>query len=135
MAKGSWRVDSVALARLLPTVEPAVVPLQRVERGGRADPAALSRLRGDGARLITLPGDEYRLVFRLPEPAAEQELFLDSQGYYYEWMRGEWLDEEDPAMLEMAFFHPDEALRRLAGPFKAREAHMEAAFWASRFRR
>jgi hypothetical protein len=135
MARGSWRLDSVALARLLPAVEPVVVPLERVERGGQPDPVALSRLRGDGARLITLPGDEYRLVFRLPEPAAEQELFLDSQGYYYEWMRGEWLAEEDPASLEMALSRPDEALRRLAGPFKAREAHMEAAFWASRFRR
>jgi hypothetical protein len=135
MAKGSWRLDSVALARLLPSVAPVVVPLERVERGGRPDPAALQRLRGVGPRLITSPGDEYRLVFSLPQPFAEQELFLESEGYYYEWMRGEWLAEEDPEKLEMALFRPDEALRCLAAPFKAREAGMEAAFWASRFRR
>ena len=85
--------------------------------------------------MITTPGDEYRLVFRLPEPASEQELFLESEGYYYEWMRGEWLAEENPAMLAMAMLRPDEALRRLAGPFKEREGRMERVFWASRYRR
>jgi hypothetical protein len=135
MAKGSWRLGYVALAQLLPPVEPQVLQLERVERAGRTDAAALARLRGVGPRLITAPGDEYRLVFRLPEPASEQELFLESEGYYYEWMRSEWLDEEDPAMLAMAMLRPDEALRRLAGPFKEREGRMEQAFWASRFRR
>jgi hypothetical protein len=135
MAKGSWRLGYVAVARLLPPLEPRAIPLDHVERGGRVDAAALARLRGDGPRLITVPGDEYRLVFRLPSGAAGMELFLESEGYYYEWMRGEWLAEEDPAMLQMALFHPEAALRRLAGPFKSREARMEAAFWASRFRR
>jgi len=50
-------------------------------------------------------------------------------------MRSEWLAEEDPTMVAMTMLRPDEALRRLAGPFKAREGRMEQAFWASRFRR
>ena len=135
MAKGSWRLDVVALAQLLAPMSPRVVALDRVEHEGRVDASALARLSGTGPRLITTPGDEYRLVFRLPEPVSEQELFLESEGYYYEWMRGEWLAEEDPAMLAMAMLRPDETLRRLAGPFKEREGRMEQVFWASRYRR
>ena len=85
--------------------------------------------------LITLPGDDYLLTFALPRQEAEGELFLESEGYYYEWMREEWLREEDPAMVAMIVTRPEEALRRLARPFKAHEAGAEQAFWGSRFGR
>ncbi|MEX2180259.1 MAG: hypothetical protein WD801_16205 [Gemmatimonadaceae bacterium] len=78
-----------------------------------------------------MPGDEFRIVFDLP--ADSLELFLESEGYYYEWMRGEWLAEEDPLMAALLIHQPAEGLRRLSRPYKSREATMEQLFWASRF--
>jgi hypothetical protein len=48
-------------------------------------------------------------------------------------MREEWLWEEDPAMLALVVAQPAEALRRLAPPWKEREATAERTFWSSRF--
>lgn len=135
LARGNWRLGYVALARLGAPVEPSPLEVQRVERDGCADEAARSALLDPSRHLVTLPGDQYRLIFELPERIDDPELFLESQGYYYEWQRSEWLKEEDPAMLGLVLTRPDEALRRLAGPFKEREALMERSFWQSRFRR
>ena len=84
---------------------------------------------------MTLPGDEYTLVYDLPDNFGELELFLDSRGYYIEWMREEWLRDEDPARAAMMFFEPEKALRVLAPEFKRREARMEKIFWSSRYAR
>ena len=65
----------------------------------------------------------------------EVELFLDSKGYYYEWMRSEWLNAEDPLMASLVLLNPEEALRRLAPAFKRAEPEMERLFWQSRFGR
>jgi hypothetical protein len=134
MAKGHWRIDWVAVADLQPPASPRTIDLERVERASHADPEALSSLRGERRRLITLPGDEYQLSFRL-DGAPPSELFLESEGYYYEWLRGDWLREADPAMVALIARRPVEALRRLAGPFKAREADADMVFWNSRFAR
>jgi hypothetical protein len=135
LAKGNWRLGHVALARLAGERTPETVELRSVERNGHEDAHALGALRDADRHLVTLPGDEYRLVFDLPKAFADPELFLESQGYYYEWQRAEWLREEDAAMTALVLARPDEALRLLAGPFKAREGEMERAFWQSRFRR
>ncbi|HEX9188880.1 MAG TPA: hypothetical protein VGB87_17495, partial [Vicinamibacteria bacterium] len=134
LAKGHWRLDAVALARLGPEVAPVRLAPVAVERQGRRDEAARESLvRGEG-HLVTEPGDAYRLSFRLP-PGGPYDLFLESEGFYYEWMRAEWLVEEDEAMAMMALADPAGALRRLAPAYKAREGTLEQAFWASRFRK
>ena len=71
--------------------------------------------------------------FRLPE--GEQELFLESRGYYYEWMRDEWLKEEDQAAALQLVANPRAALVRLAPKFKAIEPDMDRVFWQSRVTR
>ena len=134
-AKGHWRLDQAALARLAAPVTPRRRAPVAVERGSRPDAAALERLRRGERHLMTGPGDRYRIVFELPASRHGLELFLESEGYYYEWMREEWLREEDPEMAALVLADPRLALRRLAGSFKAREADLESAFWASRFRR
>ena len=134
-AKGHWRLGWVALAHLGDPVVPQVIEAASVTREGRPDAGALARLRGAGGHLVTMPGDAYRISFDLPRPGPELELFLETEGYYYEWMRREWLPEENPAMAALTLGWPDEALRRLAGPFKQREATLENAFWSSRFRK
>ena len=37
--------------------------------------------------------------------------------------------------LSLVLYDPEEALRRMAGPFKRHEPALERAFWASRFRK
>lgn len=135
MAKGHWRLDHVGLVSLGVPVEPRAVLPRAVERGPDSDPGALDVLRREEGHLVTVPGDAYRLVFEVPELDGELDLFLESEGYYYEWMREEWLAEEDAAMAALVLSNPAEALRRMAGRFKQHEPEMERAFWASRYRR
>ena len=135
MAKGLWRIDQVAVGDVGEALTARALDPVAVERGGRLDPYARLALREGRRHLITLPGDEYRLTFAVPGPAEGQALFIESEGYYYEWMREEWLREEDPAMVGLIATRPEEALRRLARPFKVHEAGAEQAFWASRFGR
>jgi hypothetical protein len=135
LAKGTWRLGYVALAQLGSEVEPQALEPAWVERDGRRDARALATLQDPERHLVTLPGDAYRLVFQLPAGLEDAELFLESRGYYYEWQRADWLGEQDPQMLALVITQPDEALRRLAAPFKEREAGMERMFWQSRFRR
>jgi hypothetical protein len=135
LAQGHWRIDQVAVAALGASHEARAVELVAVEHAGQADPEALRALLNEERHLVTLPGDAYRLAFVLPPEAEGSELFLESEGYYYEWMRAEWLREEDPAMVALIVDHPEQALRRLAPAFKAQEAGAERTFWNSRFGR
>jgi hypothetical protein len=134
-AKGHWRLGWVSLADLGEPTTPHAIEAAAVTRNGRPDPGARARLHAGDRHLVTMPGDAYRIHFDLPGPGQEFELFLDTEGYYYEWMRTEWLAETDPWMAALAVTAPQQALRRLAGPFKARESTVEAAFWASRIRK
>lgn len=135
MAKGNWRVDWVALTEITGAARAIRVEPARVERDGRADPTALAALRDSARTLVSMPGDDFRLSFELPAPAERLELFLESQGYYYEWQRREWLGEKSAVMAAMVLMDPARALRVLAPAYKAREDRMEALFWASRFNR
>jgi hypothetical protein len=83
---------------------------------------------------VTAPGDEYRLWFTLPKGSAYR-VFLETEGYYYEWMREAWLAEESPLATATMLLQPREALRRMAPGFKEIEPEMERLFWESRFRR
>lgn len=132
MARGNWRIGRVQLARLGPPLEP--VPVEPVEaRGGLPD--ALARLRDPDRYLVTGRGDAYALRFVLPRGTERLSLFLESRGYYYEWLREEWRTEENPLMAHRLFTDPARALRDLAPMFKAREHTMEETFWSSRYRR
>ena len=84
---------------------------------------------------MTVPGDTCRIVYELPGDAEGYELFLESRGYYWEWIREEWLREEDPAALVRLLLQPEAALRELAPRFKAVEPEMEDVFWGSRYAR
>ena len=74
-------------------------------------------------------------MFELPDDGRDRALFLESTGHYYEWMRPEWLREENPAMLALLATRPQEALRRMAPAYSRLEPQLEAMFWASRFGR
>jgi hypothetical protein len=133
LTRGLWRIDYLALARLGEPLAPVRVAPSRVERAGRADSAAWRALVDTSASLVTLPGDEYDLVYRLPVQPEQYELFLESRGYYLEWMRREWLAEENLESAAQILFDPAGALRTLAPAFKRHEPEMEEHFWNSRY--
>lgn len=133
MARGAWRIDWVALARLGAVVEPRRLA-PRTVWGNHLDTATVQAWLGDTTRaLVAEPGDEVRLTFQLP--GADHELFLETRGYYLEWMRQEWLAEENAGRAAEMFFDPAGALRRLAPEYARRAGDLERAFWSSRYGR
>ena len=133
LTRGHWRLDWTALAELEKRVEPIRLQPSLVRKEGRLDEETRKLLLDSAQVLVTFPGDEYTLVYRLPEDFSRYELFLESRGYYLEWMRREWLAEEDFSKAAMMFFNPDSALRTLAPEFKKVEAKMEGQFWGSKY--
>ena len=83
--------------------------------------------------VTTSPGDAYVLSYELPADFEHLELFLDSRGYYLEWMRDEWVAQEDPVHALRFFADPRAALREMAPEFKRTEASLETQFWGSRY--
>ena len=134
-ARGGWRFDRLALVRTAATPEPTYLEPVLVERHDLSDTAARARLLDPDRYLITEPGDSYRLSFALPDRAERLSFFLESRGYYYEWMRPEWLREENPAMLGLIALAPGEALRRMAPGYSRIEPQLDSLFWSSRFGR
>jgi hypothetical protein len=133
LTRGNWKLDRLSLAELAgPAVEPTVIPAVEVRRNGAADAGALARLRGEGARLVSVPGDAWTIRFPLPDALHDAELFLESRGYYIEWMREQWIAEEDPAAAVALWRDPGAALRRLAPAWKKMEPGVEKIFWQSR---
>ncbi len=133
MARGAWRLDYAGMSELGPEVEPIPVAPSRVLREGAPDELALRRLRDPARHLVTYPGDRYLIEWQLPEQLEDAAFFLASTGYYYEWMRPEWIREENPAMMMLLATNPREALRRMAPGFKALEPRIDSLFWSSRF--
>lgn len=132
-AQGLWRFNWVALADVVEPCVPVRCEVREVLREGRPDPAALAALRDSTRHLVTGPGDTYVLRYSLPDVEAGYELLLESRGYYLEWMREEWLKDENPALAALLFSHPVAAYRMLAPMYKAQEAGMDDIFWRSRY--
>ncbi|MEX1364438.1 MAG: hypothetical protein AB1Z98_15035 [Nannocystaceae bacterium] len=134
LTQGYWKLDRVALAELdHPLVPVRLAPTAAWRDDDREpDADALARLLDPESTLVTYPGDRVRLGYDAPE--GPHVLFLDSRGYYYEWMRSEWLFDFDPAAGRELLGTPRRALRRLA-PYYARvEAGAEEVFWNSQVR-
>jgi hypothetical protein len=135
LTRGQWRIDWVALARVLDEAEPVRIEPADIDRRGLPDEDALSRLRDPHQLLMTLPGDTLTISYPMPAGTSEWALFLDSRGYYLEWIREAWVKEENPGRLATMLLDPRAALRHLAPEFKAVEPGMDDVFWKSRYGR
>lgn len=135
LTRGNWRLDYLALADLDREVAPVRLDPVAVMRGDRPDSAALRLLTDTTQALVTLPGDLFTLHYELPEHPERYELFLESRGYYLEWMREEWLKEENLARSMITLTDPARALRLLAPEYKKLEPDMDRAFWGSKYAR
>lgn len=133
LTRGLWRIDAVELVELGDAVEPVRIRPAAVTRDGAPDGSALRALLDPVESLVTLPGDAYEIAYRLPDDDAGHELFLEARGYYLEWMRQEWMAEENPLLAARLLLDPTGALRALAPAFKAMESDMERQFWGSRY--
>jgi hypothetical protein len=133
LTRGLWRLDYVALASLGSTVQPVRLHPRVVRRDGREDPEALAALLDTARVLTTFPGDAYQIEYRLPPDVARTELFLEARGYYLEWMRREWMAEENQLLATQLLLNPERALRQLAPSFKQLEPSMDRLFWNSRY--
>jgi hypothetical protein len=132
MNRGLWRIDYAGLTDLLEPVRPAeLLPVALYDKG-RLDGDALGQLNSPKEYLLSMPGSEYRLEFRLPPHEGGMELFLRSEGYYLEWMRAHWIKDKDLLKLKAMVDYPSFYLRSEAKDFKRYEAMMEQDFWGSR---
>lgn len=134
LTKGLWRIDYLALAKLGARVEPVrIKPTVRradIENCGTYNKPLLSDTLDP---LITLPGDSYYLTYVLPATSTEYELFLYSKGYYIEWMRETWLEEQNLKKASLMFGFPGLFMKMAAREFKQIEPVMEENFWKSRY--
>jgi len=133
MSKGNWRIDYVTLASLSGSVQPIRLQPHKVYKEGDVNNQAQAILCDSTQSLTTLPGDTFTLQYKLPSRVDDYELFLESRGYYIEWIRKEWIEEENPFLLYSMLLKPKEALEWLAPEFKRVEAEMEDCFWRSRY--
>lgn len=133
LTKGMWRVDYIALAELGDRVDSIRISPSIVLKDGIQDPQSQKHLIHPDKVVILMPGDKYDLVYALPRDFQNYELFLESQGYYLEWMRPNWLKEENLKRTFMMFANPKRFLKVIAPEFKKVESHMEETFWRSKY--
>ena len=133
MTKGLWRIDQVELATIVDKVKPIRIKPTKVFYKGFEDQKVLKQLLDENQVLVSLPGDEYQIYYDLPNNYHDYCYLIESQGYYLEWIRDEWVAEEDPFRIQQMFINPNQYLKDLAPQFKKIEAEMEESFWGSRY--
>lgn len=133
MAKGLWRIDYVALADIIDEVIPEIIFPSTSSPEFVNNSSVTELLANTDSVLVTFPGDKYLLNYKLPDDYKNYELFIETQGYYLEWMRNEWLGEENPEKVYQMLFNPQQYFKDLAPAFKKIEAEMEETFWSSKY--
>jgi hypothetical protein len=131
LTKGLWRINYLALASVRDEATPVVVRPGSVTKMQGSDDDPLKRLLDDNEYLVAYPGDIYHISYELPFINAE--LFLDSRGYYLEWIRDEWVEEQSMRNMWLLKNNPRRYLRKIARDFKELEPSMEETFWNSRY--
>jgi hypothetical protein len=133
LTKGLWRIDYLALADLGDDVKPLLIQPNSAFPETSNGSKITELLTNPDSVLVTLPGDKYLINYKLPENFMEYEYFLKSRGYYIEWMREEWVSEENPQKVLQLFYNSKQALKDLAPEFKKIESEMEETFWSSKY--
>jgi hypothetical protein len=132
MTKGLWRIDQIALCKIDRELTPVVVPPCQALNNGHEDPALLASLVDGEKMVVNQPGSIYTLTYSLPQ-VPNPVVFIRTQGYYTEWMRSEWLREEDPLMTHLLLNSPNKYLKIMAPRYKMVESEMEHFFWLSKY--
>ncbi|HCY41385.1 MAG TPA: hypothetical protein DHV48_08535 [Prolixibacteraceae bacterium] len=133
MTRGLWRIDYIGLTDITEPVEPIQINPTFITTNDSINDLALNQLCHSDEPLITLPGDSHTLNFILPDISNDYEIFIKSKGYYLEWMREEWIAEQNKTKATLMFGMPKLYLKLVANKFKAVEPTMEEVFWRSRY--
>ena len=90
--------------------------------------------QADSLYLETNPGDNYTLYYHLPQitPTEETTLFIRSQGYYTEWLRGSWIRKHEANTDSFNLNDVPKTLRMLATSWEEDEAEIERMFFQTR---
>ncbi|MDN3669770.1 hypothetical protein QWY93_10590 [Echinicola jeungdonensis] len=131
MNNGLWRIGYLALTEIKGEVYPEVFQPVEVEKQEGSESDGLGKLLDPDDYLVTFPGDRYVLKYELPYEHAA--LFLNSKGYYLEWIREGWIEEQDLKKLHQMIRKPERYLKEIAPSYKKVEPEMENAFWNSRY--
>lgn len=91
----AWRIDRAAIAGAVRRAPIQTHPLAHVLDADRAEaPALLERMgRADETYHVTGPGDRFWIGFEPGRAGGARTFFLAGQGYYIEWVRGDWVRE------------------------------------------
>lgn len=131
-AADQWRIDRLEVATSVRRPTARVVPLSEVrDAAGGTDPAALQALWvADDAYVVTGPGTSFSARFDVTpvRTGGARTLLLASQGYYTEWIRGDWLRQRPAG----AFRPTDEALLSAMHRWRAVQSDYEERFYAAR---
>ena len=133
LTKGLWRIDYLALAKLEQSVETIKIKPSLVIKENVTDNNPESQLTDTLKPLISLPGDVFNIYYNLPGISNDYEVFLCSKGYYIEWMRETWLEEENHWKASLFFGLPRLYMKTAAADFKNTEPTMEDNFWRSKY--
>lgn len=88
--------------------------------------------RQDDTYLHSTPGDSFLFSFDLPRnPAMRTSVLLRTQGYYYEWLRGNWVRTDD-TLPPLDIFDIPGILRDLRGRWLTDYRMMEEEFFRNR---
>lgn len=132
LTKGLWRIDYLALAKMAGEETPVRISPDLVLKDDTVDRETLRRLNEKDLPLITFPGDMFELKYKLPAGSTFR-FFIETKGYYLEWMRESWLAEENLKKAAFALYFPKLFLRKAAPGYKKAEPEMEKIFWESRY--
>jgi len=132
MTQGLWRIDYLSLAELDYEVFPIRIKPNRLVKQGFDQQKSLKVLNDTSEYLVTLPGEKYIAYYNLPQNESLFEYYLLSKGYYLEWMREEWLKEENKKMMTLLFMRPNKYLKEMAPKFKKVEPIIENFFWRTK---
>jgi hypothetical protein len=133
MTRGMWRIDYTAVGDLGRKVLPIVIKPSEVFPDKNNSSDILNLLLNKDSLLVTLPGDRYDIYYKLPDSYGNYEYFIESKGYYLEWIRDVWLAEENPLMVNEMIFNTNQYFKDLAPKYKKIESSMENAFWRSKY--
>ena len=130
MNQGLWRLDAARLCTVEKEVEPLVLqPTELRDRySGKSE-----QLPSAEKPLVTNPGRQVIWKFSLPSAGNQWVAFLESEGYYLEWSRSEWVKDKNIARLTQMGVAPESYFRKNAKAYKEYEKTMEREFWDSRY--
>jgi hypothetical protein len=125
-----WRIDQVAVADEWRRPPTRAVSISRAASSDPAQDLSIARVlrEPDEDYLTTTQGQSFRVEFDVGAGSANRTWMLVSQGYYTEWVRGEWIKRASGK----PFVPSNETLVDAIRGWRSKQGTMETQFYNSR---